>query len=90
MHAEMWVDRLLAGRRAARGWTRRSTSSGRTRSACWTTTCARSSAAASRRSSAERCLTTSPYPRGRHEAELEELLDEMTMVRRSAPAGAQW
>ena len=29
-------------------------------------------------------------PRGRHEAELEELLGEMTMVRRSAPAGAQW
>jgi ring-1,2-phenylacetyl-CoA epoxidase subunit PaaC len=31
-----------------------------------------------------------PVPRGRHEAELEELLGEMTMVRRSAPAGAQW
>jgi ring-1,2-phenylacetyl-CoA epoxidase subunit PaaC len=31
-----------------------------------------------------------PVPRGRHEAELDELLDEMTMVRRSAPAGAQW
>jgi ring-1,2-phenylacetyl-CoA epoxidase subunit PaaC len=29
-------------------------------------------------------------PRDRHEAELEELLQEMTMVRRSAPAGAQW
>jgi ring-1,2-phenylacetyl-CoA epoxidase subunit PaaC len=31
-----------------------------------------------------------PVPRGRHEAELAELLGEMTMVRRSAPAGAQW
>ena len=31
-----------------------------------------------------------PVPRGRHEAELAELLDEMTIVRRSAPAGAQW
>jgi 1,2-phenylacetyl-CoA epoxidase catalytic subunit len=28
--------------------------------------------------------------RGVHEAELAELWDEMTMVRRSAPAGAQW
>jgi ring-1,2-phenylacetyl-CoA epoxidase subunit PaaC len=31
-----------------------------------------------------------PVPRGTHEAELSELLDEMTMVRRSAPAGARW
>jgi ring-1,2-phenylacetyl-CoA epoxidase subunit PaaC len=31
-----------------------------------------------------------PVPRGRHEAELRELLEEMTVVRRSAPAGAQW
>ena len=31
-----------------------------------------------------------PVARGQHEAELEELLGEMTMVRRSAPAGAQW
>lgn len=30
-----------------------------------------------------------PVPRSRHEAELAELLEEMTMVRRSAP-GAQW
>jgi ring-1,2-phenylacetyl-CoA epoxidase subunit PaaC len=29
-------------------------------------------------------------PRGEHEAELAELLAEMTVVRRSAPAGAQW
>jgi ring-1,2-phenylacetyl-CoA epoxidase subunit PaaC len=29
-------------------------------------------------------------PRGVHEAELAELWDEMTIVRRSAPAGAQW
>ena len=31
-----------------------------------------------------------PVARGTHEAELTELLDEMTMVRRSAPAGARW
>ena len=29
-------------------------------------------------------------PREVHEAELAELWEEMTMVRRSAPAGAQW
>jgi len=29
-------------------------------------------------------------PRDRHETELAELLEEMTIVRRSAPAGAQW
>jgi ring-1,2-phenylacetyl-CoA epoxidase subunit PaaC len=31
-----------------------------------------------------------PVPREVHEAELAELWEEMTMVRRSAPAGAQW
>jgi hypothetical protein len=31
-----------------------------------------------------------PVPRGVHEAELEQLWEEMTMVRRSAPAGARW
>jgi ring-1,2-phenylacetyl-CoA epoxidase subunit PaaC len=31
-----------------------------------------------------------PVPRGAHEAELAELWEEMTMVRRSAPAGARW
>jgi ring-1,2-phenylacetyl-CoA epoxidase subunit PaaC len=31
-----------------------------------------------------------PVSRGRHEAELAELLQEMTMVRRSAPAEARW
>ena len=31
-----------------------------------------------------------PVTRGRHEAELAELLEEMTVVRRSAPAGARW
>ena len=31
-----------------------------------------------------------PVPRGVHEAELAELWSEMTVVRRSAPAGAQW
>jgi ring-1,2-phenylacetyl-CoA epoxidase subunit PaaC len=31
-----------------------------------------------------------PVPRGTHEAELAELWEEMTSVRRSAPAGARW
>jgi ring-1,2-phenylacetyl-CoA epoxidase subunit PaaC len=31
-----------------------------------------------------------PVPRGRHEAELADLLREMTIVRRSAAPGAQW
>jgi ring-1,2-phenylacetyl-CoA epoxidase subunit PaaC len=31
-----------------------------------------------------------PVSRGQHEAELADLLEEMTMVRRSAPAGARW
>ncbi|HXG75995.1 MAG TPA: 1,2-phenylacetyl-CoA epoxidase subunit PaaC [Gaiellaceae bacterium] len=31
-----------------------------------------------------------PVPRGVHEAELAALWEEMTMVRRSAPAGARW
>ena len=31
-----------------------------------------------------------PVARGTHEAELAELLDEMTLVRRSAPPGARW
>ena len=33
---------------------------------------------------------TDPVERGRHEPELAALLDEMTSVRRSAPAGARW
>jgi 1,2-phenylacetyl-CoA epoxidase catalytic subunit len=31
-----------------------------------------------------------PIPRGVHEADLAELWEEMTMVRRTAPAGARW
>jgi ring-1,2-phenylacetyl-CoA epoxidase subunit PaaC len=34
--------------------------------------------------------TVEPVERGRHEAEFAELHDEMTLVRRSAPAGARW
>jgi ring-1,2-phenylacetyl-CoA epoxidase subunit PaaC len=33
---------------------------------------------------------TEPVPRGHHEAELAQLHDEMTLVRRSAPEGARW
>ena len=88
MHAELWVQRLLAATRAASGSGRRSTSSGPTRSACWTTTCGRSCAA--RRAARPRCRTWRRCRGGAHEAELAELWEEMTLVRRSAPAGAQW
>jgi ring-1,2-phenylacetyl-CoA epoxidase subunit PaaC len=39
---------------------------------------------------ARRMPEVQPVARGRHEAELAELLREMTIVRRSAPAGARW
>ena len=51
---------------------------------------ARSSDAGSRSGSAERSRTSRPVVRGTHEPELAELLDEMTSVRRTAPAGARW
>jgi hypothetical protein len=75
--------------RVADASTRRSTSSGRTRSASWTTRCVPSSCGASRRSSARhagRRAHRARAPRGR----AAELHEEMTMVRRSAPAGARW
>ena len=91
MHAEMWVDRLLVDRGGAvAARTRRSTSCGPTRSASSTTSCDPSCGAASRSGSDVRSPTSRPVPRGVHEAELAELWEEMTMVRRSAPAGSQW
>ena len=50
--------------------------------------CRPSSARSSRRASA--CDEVDAVERGTHTDELAELWDEMTMVRRSAPAGAQW
>jgi ring-1,2-phenylacetyl-CoA epoxidase subunit PaaC len=90
MHAEMWVDRLL------------STEEGRRRlneavDELWPYALGvlddelRDEL---RRRAEERLgralLDVEPVTRAVHEAELAELWEEMTMVRRSAPAGAQW
>ena len=90
MHAEMWVDRLLA------------TEEGRERlgeavDELWPYALGvlddalRPELARRVEEKLGRALPAAePVPRGRHEAELAELLDEMTSVRRSAPAGARW
>jgi len=90
MHAEMWVDRLLA------------TDEGRTRLSeavdeLWPYALGvlddelRPELVARAQERLGRALpNVEPVARGAHEAELAELWEEMTMVRRSAPAGAQW
>jgi ring-1,2-phenylacetyl-CoA epoxidase subunit PaaC len=90
MHAGMWVDRLLA------------TDEGRTRlneavDELWPYALGVLDDELRPELEArvhERLGRTLPdveaVPRGVHEAELEELWGEMTMVRRSAPAGARW
>ena len=89
MHAEMWIDRLL------------STDEGRRRlteavDELWPYALGvLDELRPELRRRAEERLGRSlpevePVSRGVHEAELRELLEEMTMVRRSAPAGAQW
>jgi ring-1,2-phenylacetyl-CoA epoxidase subunit PaaC len=90
MHAEMWIDRLLA------------TDEGRTRLSeavdeLWPYALGVLDGEQRdelRRRAEERfgreLPGVEPVPRGVHEAELAELWEEMTMVRRSAPAGAQW
>ena len=90
MHAEMWVDRLLA------------TDEGRTRLSeavdeLWPYALGvlddelRPELVARAQERLGRTLpNVEPVARGAHEAELAELWEEMTMVRRSAPAGAQW
>ena len=90
MHAEMWVDRLLA------------TDEGRTRlteaiDELWPYALGvlddelRPELVVRAQEKLGRTLPdVEPVPRGAHEAELGELWEEMTMVRRSAPAGAQW
>ena len=90
IHAEMWVDRLLAS------------DEGRPRldealEELWPYALGVLDAALrpelTRRIGAKlgRAMPdVTPVERGRHEAELGELLEEMTMVRRSAPAGARW
>jgi ring-1,2-phenylacetyl-CoA epoxidase subunit PaaC len=90
MHAEMWIDRLLA------------TEEGRTRlheavDELWPY--ALGVLDGDLRAELRRCAEermgrelpdSEPVARGVHEAELVELWEEMTMVRRSAPVGAQW
>jgi ring-1,2-phenylacetyl-CoA epoxidase subunit PaaC len=90
MHADMWVDRLLA------------TEEGRTRlnealDELWPYALGvlddelRPELSAKAEERLGRALPDAEaVPRGVHEAELAELLEEMTTVRRSAPAGAQW
>jgi ring-1,2-phenylacetyl-CoA epoxidase subunit PaaC len=90
MHADMWVDRLLA------------TDEGRQRlneavDELWPYALGvlNEELRAELRTRAEERLgrrlpEVEAQPRGIHEAELAELLEEMTMVRRSAPTGSQW
>jgi ring-1,2-phenylacetyl-CoA epoxidase subunit PaaC len=90
MHAEMWIDRLLA------------TDEGRSRldeavSELWPYALGvlddalRPELVARVQERLGRTLPeVEPVPRGVHETELAELWEEMTSVRRSAPAGARW
>jgi ring-1,2-phenylacetyl-CoA epoxidase subunit PaaC len=90
MHAEMWIDRLL------------STQDGRSRlneavDELWPYALGVLDSELRpelRRRTEERLgrdlPDVEPVPRGVHEAELAELLEEMTLVRRSAPPGTQW
>jgi len=90
MHAEMWVDRLLA------------TDEGSERlqdavDELWPYALGvlddalRPELVARAQEKLGRTLPdVEPVPRGVHEAELAELWEEMTSVRRSAPAGSQW
>jgi ring-1,2-phenylacetyl-CoA epoxidase subunit PaaC len=90
MHAEMWIDRLLA------------TDEGRRRldeavAELWPYALGvlddelRSELRARVEQRLGRRLPdVEPVPRGVHEAELAELWEEMTSVRRSAPPGSQW
>jgi ring-1,2-phenylacetyl-CoA epoxidase subunit PaaC len=89
MHAEMWIDRLLA------------TEEGRARldeavDELWPYALGvldglRPELRARAEARLGRTLPdVEAVPRGVHEAELAELWEEMTSVRRSAPAGSQW
>ncbi len=90
MHAEMWIERLLA------------TEEGRSRlneavDELWPYALGvlddalRPELRARAQERLGRALPdVEPVPRGVHEAELAELWEEMTSVRRSAPPGSQW
>jgi ring-1,2-phenylacetyl-CoA epoxidase subunit PaaC len=90
MHAEMWVERLLA---SSEGCERLSEAIDE----LWPYALGvlDDELRPELRRRAEQRLSRSlpevdPVPRGVHEAELNELWEEMTSVRRSAPSGAQW
>jgi ring-1,2-phenylacetyl-CoA epoxidase subunit PaaC len=90
MHAEMWVGRLLA---SEEGRTRLSEAVDE----LWPYALGvldGEQRAELRRRAEERfgreLPDVEPVSRGAHEPELAELWEEMTMVRRSAPTGAQW
>lgn len=90
MHAEMWVDRLLA---SDEGQTRLNEAVDE----LWPYALGvldEQLRPELRRRVEERLgrelAEVEPVPRGVHEAELAELWQEMTMVRRSAPSGTRW
>ena len=90
MHAEMWIDRLLSteeGRTRLERGDRRALAVRARRPRRRAPPGARRPCPGAPRPGAPRCRAC---PRGVHEAELAELWEEMTSVRRSAPAGAQW
>jgi ring-1,2-phenylacetyl-CoA epoxidase subunit PaaC len=90
IHAEMWVDRLLG---SAEGRPRLEEALGE----LWPYALGvldeelRPELVRHVEAKLERTMPdVEPVARGTHEAELVELLEEMTIVRRSAPAGARW
>jgi ring-1,2-phenylacetyl-CoA epoxidase subunit PaaC len=90
MHAEMWVDRLLSSDEGRRRL-------GEAVQELWPYALGvlddalRPELRARAQERLGQALPdVEPVPRGVHEAELAELWEEMTLVRRSAPAGAQW
>ena len=90
IHAEMWADRLLA---SDEGWPRLEEALDELWPYALGVLDEELRPELVRRVEAKLGRTMSdvePVARGTHEAELAELLDEMTMVRRSAPAGARW
>jgi ring-1,2-phenylacetyl-CoA epoxidase subunit PaaC len=90
MHAEMWVDRLLS---SDEGRTRLSEAVDELWPYALGVLDGEQRSELRRRAEARfgrELPDAEPIARDRHEAELAELWEEMTMVRRSAPAGAQW
>ncbi|MGH3111276.1 MAG: 1,2-phenylacetyl-CoA epoxidase subunit PaaC [Gaiellaceae bacterium] len=90
MHAEMWIDRLLS---SEEGGARLSEAVDELWPYALGVLDDELRPELKRRAEvrlARELADVEPIPRGVHEAELAELWEEMTMVRRSAPAGARW